>query len=310
MSEMNNPTAPVLTVEVGTEVETQQEKESVILHELKNSQITNSPLTGTLGKIEHLQNGGLIVVVNYKGQRIVIPMKEMMLKLNRPEGQDDVEYNERIARILNRMMGSKIDFIVKGITETDDGRAVVASRKAAMLRLRRRYYFANTANEKAQVYPGRIVEARIIAVSNMAIRVEIFGLEASIRSRDLSWGYINDCRDAYFVGDNVQVRIKYVEGDTPETLRVVADIKSLTENDVLKKLQALKPQTNCIGKVADIKGGVIFLNLEEGVRAIAHKSFDSRKLGRGDDVLFVCTRIDEQEGVALGIISRIIKRNI
>ena len=65
-----------------------------------------------------------------------------------------------------------------------------------------------------------------------------------------------------------------------------------------------------MGKVTDVSGGVMFINLVDGVRAIAHKSFDHRKPGRGDDVLFVCTRIDEEGGVAVGIVSRIIKRNI
>jgi len=104
--------------------------------------------------------------------------------------------------------------------------------------------------------------------------------------------------------------VKSVEGDTPENIIVTADIKSLTENDVLEKLKALKPQTNCMGKVVGTNSGVFFVNLVDGVRAIAHKCFDSRKPGKGDSVLFVCTRIDEESGAAIGIISRIIKRNI
>ena len=91
---------------------------------------------------------------------------------------------------------------------------------------------------------------------------------------------------------------------------ISADIKSLTENTTREKLLALKPQTNCMGKVTDVRGGVVFINLLDGVRAISHKCFDRRKPGLGDDVLFVCTRIDEEGGVAIGIISRIVKRNI
>jgi small subunit ribosomal protein S1 len=101
-----------------------------------------------------------------------------------------------------------------------------------------------------------------------------------------------------------------VEGDTPETLSIRADIKSLTDNDTHEKLMTLKPQTNCMGKVIDVSGGVIIINLVDGVRAIAHKCFDRRKPGRGDDVMFVCLRIDEEGGVAVGIVPRIVKRNI
>jgi len=304
------PPAPILTLAVGADIVTQQEKENAVWHEIKNSQITGSHLTGTLGKVEAMENGNLISIVEYKGQRIAIPLKEMMLGLNRPPGQSDDMYNERVARVLNRMIGAEIDFVIRGITGTGEERAAVASRKAAMLRLRRRYYLTNGTNGKPQVYPRRIVEARIVAVSELALRVEIFGVETPIRNRDISWGYVGDCRDNYFVGDSVQVRMKSVEGDTPENIIIKADIKSLTENDTREKLAALKPQTNCMGKVTDVSGGIVFINLVDGVRAISHKCFDRRKPGRGDDVLFVCTRIDEDGGIAVGIISRIVKRNL
>jgi ribosomal protein S1 len=308
--QQTDPPAPVLTLEAGADVVTQREKENTIWHEIKNSQLTGTHLTGILGKMERLESGGIICIIDYKGQRIAIPLKEMMLDLNRPAGQSDEEYNERTMRVLNRMMGAQIDFVVRGITGSGEERAAVGSRKAAMHRLRRRYYLTEGVNGKPQVYTDRIVEARIVAVSQLAIRVEMFGVETSIRNRDLSWGYVGDCRDEYFVGDTVQVRVKGVEGDTPENLRIRADIKSLTEDDTREKLLALKPQTNCIGKVTDVNSGVVFINLVDGIRAISHKCFDHRKPGRGDDVLFVCTRIDEDGGVAIGIISRIIKRNL
>jgi len=197
------PTASILTLEVGAEVETQEDKENAIWHEIKNSHVTGTHLTGNLSKIERLENGLLIAIANYKGQRVAIPMNEMMLGIKRPAGQSDDEYNERAMRVLNRMMGAEIDFVVRGITGKGNERATVASRKAAMLRLRRRYYLNTGANGKPQVYQGRIVEARIVAVSQFAIRIEIFGAETSIRNRDISWGYAGDCRDMYFVGDSV-----------------------------------------------------------------------------------------------------------
>ena len=302
--------ASVLTLKVGAEVETQADKESAIWHEIKSSQITGSHLTGILGKVERMDKGKIVSVIDYKGQRIAIPIKEMELALGRPDGQSEEEYNERMVRVLNRMMGAEIDFVVRGVSGGDDSRAAVASRKTAMHRLRRRYYLTEAANGKPQVYPGRIAEARIIAVGQLSVRVEIFGVETSIRNQDLSWGYIGDCRDSYFVGDVIQVRVKSVSGDSPESLAVKADVTSLSENTSREKLLALKPQTNCMGRVTGVGGGIVFINLVDGVRAIAHKCFDRRKPGRGDDVLFVCTHIDVDGGAAIGIISRIVKRNI
>jgi len=300
----------ILTLEVGADVETQRDKEDAVLHEIRHSRINGSLLTGILGKVEHLGDSGVISVVDYKGYRIIIPMKEMELDLKRPDGQSDDEFNERSLRVLNSMMGAEIDFVVRDIKNDNDGLAIVASRKTAMFRLRRRYYLTNGANGKPQVHTGRIVEARIVAVSQLSIRVEVFGVETPIRNKELSWNHIGDARDKYFVGDSVQVRIRGVQGDTIETLRVKADIKSLTENTNYEKLLALKPQTNCIGKVTDVVKGVVYINLVDGVRAISHKCFDRRRPARGDDVLFVCTRVDKENGFAIGIISRIIKRNI
>jgi len=300
----------VLTLEVGAEVQTQRQKDNAVWHEIKTSQKTGSYLTGILGKVERLNGGELTCIVDYKGQRVAIPLEEMMLNLNRPNNQSDREFNERVVRVLNRMMGAEIDFIVQGVSEEGRERVAVASREVAMQRLRQRYYLTNTASGKPHVYAGRVVEARIVAVSQLAIRVEVFGVETPIRSRDLSWGFTGDCRDDYFVGDTVQVYIQHVEGDTPENISIKADIKSLYENTARAKLQALKPQTNCIGKVTGVNDGVVFVNLVDGVKAIAHKCFDRRKPGRGDDVLFVVTRTDAENGVAMGIISRVVKRNI
>ena len=110
------PPAPVLTLEVGADVETQQDKENAVWHEIKTSQMTGTHLTGILGKVELRENGGLISVVDYKGQRIAIPLEEMMLGLTPSKKQSEEVFNERMARVLNRMMGAEIDFIVRGVT--------------------------------------------------------------------------------------------------------------------------------------------------------------------------------------------------
>ena len=214
-------------------------------------------------------------------------------------------------RILNRMIGAEIDFIVRGInTEDSENKAAVASRTAAMLRLRRRFYINTTQDEKPLIYPGRVAEARIVSVGEKAIRVEVFGIETSINSRDLSWSYIVDARDDYFVGDVVKVKITNISGDKPESLNIRADVKSLSSDNTLEKLSSLKSGTNCMGTITCIRGGIMFISLIDGVRAVAHRCFDKRKPRKGDEVLFVVNRVDLERGNVLGLVSRIIKRNI
>lgn len=47
-----------------------------------------------------------------------------------------------------------------------------------------------------------------------------------------------------------------------------------------------------------------------GVNAVAHSCYDRRMPGKKDDVSFAVTHIDEERGVAVGIITRIIKQNL
>ena len=86
------------------------------------------------------------------------------------------------------MLGAEIDFIVKGIDSRS--RSVVASRKDAMLKKRQIFYLDTDASGLYRIYDGRIVQARVIAVAEKVIRVEIFGVECSIMARDLAWDWI------------------------------------------------------------------------------------------------------------------------
>lgn len=166
--------APVLTLEVRGEVETEESREDAIWHEIHNAYRTRRILTGQLGGIEQTDNGKTITIVDYKGFRIVIPLKEMMINVGRsPSGQEYAELMLRQNKILGNMLGAEIDFIVKGIDSKT--RSVVASRKEAMLRKRQIFYLDTDAAGMYRVYEGRIAQARVIAVAEKVIRVEVFG---------------------------------------------------------------------------------------------------------------------------------------
>ena len=75
---VTKPTASILTLEAGTEAETQKDKENAVWHEIKNSHVTGSHLTGTLGKVERLENGGFDMFVG--GYRLsLMPELRFML---------------------------------------------------------------------------------------------------------------------------------------------------------------------------------------------------------------------------------------
>ena len=263
---------------------------------------------GSVG-IEKTDAGRTIALVDYKGFRIVIPLREMVL--NFPKGLYGIDYDEMILnyqKILNKMLGAEVDFVIKGID--GNSRSVVASRKDAMLKKQQIYYFGTDSDGQYRICAGRVVQARVVAVSERVIRVEVFGVETSILSRDLSWDWIGDANDRFSVGDHVLVRVLEVDRTDPEQIRIKADVKSVTGDNRNDNLRKCRIQGKYAGKVTHVYKGIVYIRLSNGANAIAHSCYDRRRPGRKDDVSFVVTHLDEDRGVAAGIITRIIKQHI
>ena len=306
--EKRSLTASILTIDSDRAVETQENVEDTIWHDLQNAYRTKKILTGQLGGIERMEGGGTIAIVYYKKFRVAIPLTEMMIHLPEDESHNYGELSQRQNKILGNMLGCEIDFIIKGLD--NNSRSLVASRKDAMLKKRQTFYMDTDASGTYRIYDGRIVQARVIAVAEKAIRVEAFGVECSIMARDLSWDWIGDAHDRFSVGDQVLVRILSVKRESIEDLSIKADIKSVSENTNRDNLQKCRIQSKYAGKVTDVHKGVVYVRLTNGVNAVAHSCYDRRMPGKKDDVSFAVTHIDEERGVAVGIITRIIKQNL
>lgn len=299
----------VLTIDARGEVQTEQEREATIWHEVQNAYRTRRILTGTLDGVEKTESGLTLAIVNYKGFRVAIPLKEMLLYSGRmPANQEYLELMARLNRMLSARLGSEIDFIVKGIH--NESRSIVASRKDAMYRKRKIFYMDTDELGEYRIYEGRIVQARVIAVAEKVIRVEVFGVECSILARDLSWEWVGNARDHYNVGDRILVRVQRVDRSSLEDLTIHADVRSVSSTTSHDNLKKCLPQCRYAGRVTDVRNGVVFIRLNNGVNAIAHSCYDLRTPGKKDDVSFAVTRLDEEQGVAIGIITRIIKQNL
>lgn len=299
--------ASILTIDSDGEVETQESREDLVWHELQNAYRTKKILTGQLGGIERMEQGGIIAIVYYKEMRVVIPLSEMMINLVVDENHDYGELSQRQSKILGNMLGCEIDFLVKGLDSAS--RSVVASRKDAMYKKRQIFYLPD-ANGNSRVCEDRIVQARVIAVAEKVVRVEIFGVECSILARDLSWDWMGDANERFHVGDQILVRVLSVNIKALEDISVKADVKSVNGNTSKANLRRCRIQGKYAGTVTDIHKGTVFVRLSIGVNAIAHSCYDNRLPGKKDEVSFVVTRIDEERNVAVGLISRIIKQTI
>lgn len=279
------PTAPpapagrrdsyILTVDAKDRIETEEERREVIWHEIKTSHIAGRILTGTLDGVEQTPSGRTIVVVDYKGYRIAIPLKEMMLYSGPvPYGARYKPFMERMNSILATMLTAEIDFIVRGLDNT--ARSVVASRKAAMLRKRQTFYLDTNEDGVPMIYEGRVVQARVIGVAEKVLRAEVFGVECTIFARDLSAAWFGDAREYYSVGDRVLVRVLTIDRDDINHISITADIRSVSSTANQSNLDKCVLQGKYAGRVTDVRHGVVFIRLNNGVNAVAHTCYDRR----------------------------------
>lgn len=296
----------VLTIDVDSRVETMEEQEDARWHQLLNAHRTKKILTGQLGGIEKLESGWVVAVTYYNGFRIIIPMNEMMINLN-GDGRENADTLNRQTRIANNMLGCSIDFIIKDLdTKT---KSVVASRKEAMLKKRQTFYFAEEEGAKPMLYQGRIVEARVIAVAPKAVRLEVFGIEVSVRARDMAWEWMVDANEKFQVGDLVLVAVNNIDIQSVEQISISVDAKSATANVNKDNLKKCHRQGKYVGIITDVYKGTYFIRLNIGVNAVAHSCNMASLPSKKDEIGFVVTRINDNYEVAEGIITRLIKHN-
>lgn len=297
----------VLTIEVDSRVESMEEQEDARWHQLLNAHRTRKILTGELGGVEKLESGWVVAVTYFNGFRIIIPMNEMMINLS-GDGRENADTLNRQTRIANNMLGCEIDFIIKDLdTKT---KSVVASRKDAMLKKRQMFYFSEEEGAQQMIYPGRLAQARVIAVAPKAVRLEVFGVEVSVRARDMAWEWMIDASEKFQIGDLVLVTVHEIRGNSPEDLAVSVDARSATANVNKDNLKKCHKQGKYVGTITDIYKGTYFIRLDIGVNAVAHSCNMSALPAKKDKIGFVVTRINDNYEVAEGIITRLIKRGI
>lgn len=188
-------------------------------YELQNAYATKKPLTGTLSGVEDEKDNG-VVVLYYKEYRILIPYDEMELKLAVHESDTEKTLRTRRRIALRYMMGCEMDFLIMGIDK--ESRSIVASRKRAMAHKRHYYYFDNETG-KAKIAPQDVVEARVIAVGEKVIRVEVFGVECAIPAKEICWDWLGDARERYN-GENKRVGLCDCDLSLGSTPVAVGDI--------------------------------------------------------------------------------------
>ena len=256
-------------------------------------------LTGIVSTdISLTENGMPVVPIDFEGLCVKIPVREMVLS----EWPDDAPIPKDVRIQIGRMLGATIDFIPAGVDIKN--RAAIGSRKAAMLQRQKRYYASG------RVKPGILMACRVLAVGNNTMTVEACGVDTEIFARNVSWQWFSDITDLYATGDLVVARVMDV-GYNPEreVYSVSLSIKEASENPDRAALEKIVPNSNYFGVVTGVKDRVFFVRLQAGVNAKTklYRSIDMPS--RLDTVSFRVTGVDEESGIALGFITRIIKRH-
>lgn len=117
--------------------------------------------------------------------------------------------------------------------------------------MERMFYFNEDEEEKPMLYPGRIVEARVIAVAPKVVRLEVFGVEVSVRARDMAWEWMVDASEKFQVGDLTLVMVNQINIRSVEEMEISVDAKSATANvnkDNLKRCVRQGKYVGTIGK--------------------------------------------------------------
>ena len=256
-------------------------------------------LTGIVSTdISLTENGMPVVPIDFEGLCVKIPVREMVLS----EWPDDAPIPKDVRIQIGRMLGATIDFIPAGVDIKN--RAAIGSRKAAMLQRQKRYYASG------RVKPGILMACRVLAVGNNTMTGEACGVDTEIYARNVSWQWFSDITDLYATGDLVVARVMDV-GYNPEreVYSVSLSIKEASENPDRAALEKIVPNSNYFGVVTGVKDRVFFVRLQAGVNAKTklYRSIDMPS--RLDTVSFRVTGVDEESGIALGFITRIIKRH-
>ena len=277
---------------------TPQDSDDVKWNYINGACIKHLVLTGVVSGIEQLDTRSPICVVDYEGIRIVIPARQMFMDEWPEEDHIPQEYRMR----LGRMLGATIDFMLVGVDIRN--RAAVASRRAAMQNRIAKYY------KTGRVKPGIRITCRVNGIGNNYLSVEAIGIDVDIEAIALSWEWFSDVNDLFSVGDLVIAKVISVY-QNPDTKRysIRLSVKDATPNPDLPALQKLSPGSSYFGVVTGVRNGLIFVRLQTGVNAKT-KLYQTKVLpSKLDTVSFLVRKVDMESGVALGFITRVIRRH-
>lgn len=196
---------------------------------------------------------------------------------------------------MRRFVGLPVQAKIIGIQKDDD--LVLLSRKAA-----REQSFARTW---PQIEVGKVYPATVQIAYQHRIILDLTGVTGILERAEAGWGYIDDMRDEFVLGQPLEVRvIEKIENDGGHKIVRVSmkDPDKCPWPGVTKRYQ---PGNLYAGRVTGAKEWGVFVNLEPGVDVLCKQpKFDFARIKKGDRVAIRITRFNPEQQRVYGTIQR------
>ena len=177
-----------------------------------------------------------------------------------PSSQIDV----RPLKKFDHLMNTPVKVIA---TKIDKNRGNVCVSRRAVLEKSKNAVIAEAIKN---IKEGDVIENALVkATTDWGIFLDINGLDALLHVSDLSYGRVKKPSDLVSIGDKIKVKIIKID---PETNRVSASVKALTENPFDNLEKKYKIGEIYEGTVTKIMDYGCFVKIEEGIEGLIHSS--------------------------------------
>ena len=297
------------------EAETEDSKDRLkridLLSSLNSRKLLTANIEGVETRNDKGNEGRAYATFMYGGIKVIIDVEDVID--SNPEYIEEIqlltghvkplEYNVILSSWLTKRVGSEIDFIVQHYDK--ESNIVVASRKQAMLSKKYKNYIWTDRDDQHIIEVNKIVEARMCAINQKSIHVEIGGVETVIPVSEVSYSHIYDLTKAYNPGDWALVKILNIEIGENNNVTVTASMKQAQKSPYDAYSDLYNIQGKYIGMVTNITNVGIFVELKGGLSCLCKFVDQGTNPVRGSHVTVMVTHKDEERKNLAGLIVHI-----
>jgi small subunit ribosomal protein S1 len=214
--------------------------------------------------VQDANKGGLIL--NWQGLQGFLPASQLSSE-NYPRVTDGDKV--KILEELKKLIGQELTVMIIGATP-EDGKLIFSEKGTGTTT---NEAGQTVAEEKAEAYKvGDVLKGEVTGVVDFGIFVKVEGgIEGLVHISEIDWSLIENPRQHYSVGDNVEVKVIEVKDG-----KISLSIKALKSNPWSEAGDKFKKGDQVKGVIIKHNKHGALASIEEGVAGLVHVSeFDS-----------------------------------